>query len=266
MQVARVILWCSSFVRLINHQIEDNKKYEVAVADDSAATCSPEGGAQITCAETHKCCTSKRSYLAGTAHESQPRLALYAICCPLDTHCKFDTIFVSCAPGAGPDDYSGVIAGLQYNQNEKAEMNQDAVALLCLNRGIYICVLVRVLNVSLGCLCCFLRGLFRLFGLGCLGPIGRVSRRVEYSTSLRCLVWFANVLYLFVRKAGQENSAGKIQLLSNMQWQLQKCVAWYDRCTLAILNFDVDSNSIETPAKWKANAGCTCYFVVFVVR
>ena len=176
MQVARVILWCSSFVRLINHQIEDNKKYEVAVADDSAATCSPEGGAQITCAETHKCCTSKRSYLAGTAHESQPRLALYAICCPLDTHCKFDTIFVSCAPGAGPDDYSGVIAGLQYNQNEKAEMNQDAVALLCLNRGIlYICVLVKVLSVSLGCLCC-------------LGSVGRVSRRVEYSTSLRCLV------------------------------------------------------------------------------
>ena len=153
MQVARVILWCSSFVRLINHQIEDNKKYEVAVADDSAATCSPEGGAQITCAETHKCCTSKRSYLAGTAHQSQPHLALYAICCPLDTHCKFD--------------YSGVIAGLQYNQNEKAEMNQDAVALLRLNRGIYICVLVKVLSVSLGflcCLCCFLRGLFGLFG------------------------------------------------------------------------------------------------------
>ena len=121
---------------MINHQIEDNKKYEVAVTDDSAATCSPEGGTQITCAETHKCCTSKRSYLAGTAHESQPRLALYAICCPLDTHCKFDTIFVSCAPGAGPDDYSGVIAGLQYNQNEKTEMNQDAVALLCLNRCI----------------------------------------------------------------------------------------------------------------------------------
>ena len=113
-----MFFWCMmpcsslmSFVRLINHQIEDNKKYEVAVADDSAATCSPEGGTQITCAETHKCCTSKRSYLAGTAHESQPRLALYAICCPLDTHCKFDTIFVSCAPGAGPDDYSGVIAG-----------------------------------------------------------------------------------------------------------------------------------------------------------
>ena len=79
-------------------------------------------------------------------------------------------------------------------------------------------------------------------------------------------MWFANVLYLFVRKAGQENSAGQIQLLLNMQWQLQKCVAWYDRCTLAILNFDVDSNSIETPAKWKANAGCTCYFVVFVIR
>ena len=181
MQVARVILWCSSFVRLINHQIEDNKKYEVAVADDSAATCSPEGGAQITCAETHKCCTSKRSYLAGTAHESQPRLALYAICCPLDTHCKFDTIFVSCAPGAGPDDYSGVIAGLQYNQNEKAEMNQDAVALLRLNRCIYICVLVRLFNFSLGCLCCLccsLTGLFGLLCLGCLGSVGCVSRRV----------------------------------------------------------------------------------------
>ena len=88
---------------------------------------------------------------------------------------------MSCAPGAGPDDYSGVIAGLQYNQNEKAEMNQDAVALLRLNRCIYICVLVRLFNFSLGCLCCLccsLTGLFGLLCLGCLGSVGRVSRRV----------------------------------------------------------------------------------------
>ncbi|CAK9099016.1 unnamed protein product [Durusdinium trenchii] len=98
-------------LRLINRQIEDNKKYEVSVQDENGATCRPEGGAAITCSETHKCCTSKRSYLAGSSHDSQPRLALYAICCPLDTHCKFDTIFVSCAAGVGPDDYSGVIAG-----------------------------------------------------------------------------------------------------------------------------------------------------------
>ena len=120
----------SCTLRLINRQIEDNKKYEVSVQDENGATCRPEGGAAITCSETHKCCTSKRSYLAGSSHDSQPRLALYAICCPLDTHCKFDTIFVSCAAGVGPDDYSGVIAGLQYDQKEDQGANSEAVALL----------------------------------------------------------------------------------------------------------------------------------------
>ncbi|CAE8588544.1 unnamed protein product [Polarella glacialis] len=97
----------------IMHQMQDNKKYEVDVDDQSAAVCNhPEAISKISCASSTKCCTSKRSFLAGTAHDKQTAAKLYSICCPMESHCKYDTIFVSCAPGAGADDTSGVLAGL----------------------------------------------------------------------------------------------------------------------------------------------------------
>lgn len=113
----------------IVQQMIMNKKYEVDLDDESGMTCHPEGGAAINCGAGTKCCSSKRSYVAGQAHEKQAKLALYAICCPMESHCKHDTIFVSCAAGAGADDDSGVIAGLQEEQ-EEAEINvEDAEAL-----------------------------------------------------------------------------------------------------------------------------------------
>merc|ERR1719215_697555 len=87
-------------------------------------TCHPEGGAAITCGAGTKCCSSKRSYISGQAHEKQAKLALYAICCPMDSHCKHDTIFVSCGAGAGADDDSGVLAGVQEEQ-EEADVNVE---------------------------------------------------------------------------------------------------------------------------------------------
>jgi len=53
-------------------------------------------------------------------------VSLYSICCSVNDHCKYDTIFVSCAAGAGPDDYSGVIAGLQEN-GQASEQAEDEV-------------------------------------------------------------------------------------------------------------------------------------------
>jgi len=108
----------------IVQQMEESKKYEVDIDDESGMTCHPEGGAAITCGAGTKCCSSKRSYISGQAHEKQSKLALYAICCPMDSHCKHDTIFVSCAAGAGADDDSGVLAGLQEEQ-EEAEVNVE---------------------------------------------------------------------------------------------------------------------------------------------
>ncbi|CAE8640376.1 unnamed protein product [Polarella glacialis] len=108
-------------------QMQDNKKYEVDADDQSAAVCNaPEAISQISCASSTKCCTSKRSFLAGTAHDKQTQAKLYSICCPVNSHCKFDTIFVSCAPGAGKDDTSGVLAGLVQEATEQESEAQSA--------------------------------------------------------------------------------------------------------------------------------------------
>jgi hypothetical protein len=115
-------------LELISQQVEENRKYETSADDESGATCHPEKGTAITCGAGYKCCNSKRSYLAGEAHSKQGKLALYAICCPLDNHCKHDTIFVSCAPGAGRDDDSGVLAGLVQEHQQEADVVVDEAA------------------------------------------------------------------------------------------------------------------------------------------
>jgi len=115
----------AKYTRMIK-QMQDNKKYEVDADDQSGVVCNdPDATAKITCASDSKCCTSKRSFLAGTAHAKQDKMKLYSICCPRSNHCKYDTIFVSCAPGAGPDDYSGVIAGLEQEQAEETQDGQQ---------------------------------------------------------------------------------------------------------------------------------------------
>ncbi|CAE8701802.1 unnamed protein product [Polarella glacialis] len=115
----------AKYTRMIK-QMQDNKKYEVDADDQSGVVCNdPDATAKITCASDSKCCTSKRSFLAGTAHAKQDKMKLYSICCPRSNHCKYDTIFVSCAPGAGPDDYSGVIAGLELEQAEETQQLED---------------------------------------------------------------------------------------------------------------------------------------------
>jgi len=114
---------------IIAKQIEENKKYEVALDDESGSVCKAPKGYKttgISCGPGTKCCTSQPSYLAGTPHASQSHLSLYSICCSVSDHCKYDTIFVSCGAGPGPDDYSGVIAGLQED-GETNEQAQDEV-------------------------------------------------------------------------------------------------------------------------------------------
>jgi len=111
---------------IIAKQLEENQKYEVALDDESGSVCTAPNGYKTTgmsCGGATKCCTSQPSYLAGTPHAAQAHLSLYSICCSVNDHCKYDTIFVSCASGPGPDDYSGVIAGLQEDgqTNEQAE-------------------------------------------------------------------------------------------------------------------------------------------------
>merc|ERR1719263_386772 len=104
-------------------QMEGNKKYETDVGDESGHVCvnNPAVATPISCQQGWKCCTSKRSYVTGVAHEKQTKLKLYSICCQMDQHCKYDTIFVSCGPGAGPDDYSGVLAGLEEDATVETE-------------------------------------------------------------------------------------------------------------------------------------------------
>jgi len=114
---------------IIARQLEENKKYQVALDDESGSVCKAPKGWKTTgmsCGPGTKCCTSQPSYLAGTAHASQSHLSLYSICCSVNDHCKFDTIFVSCGGGPGPDDYSGVIAGLQED-GQTSEQAQEEV-------------------------------------------------------------------------------------------------------------------------------------------
>jgi len=114
---------------IIAKQLEENKKYEVALDDESGTVCQAPTGFTTTgmsCGGPTKCCTSQPSYLAGTSHASQAHLSLYSICCSVNDHCKYDTIFVSCASGSGPDDYSGVIAGLQED-GKTSEQAEDEV-------------------------------------------------------------------------------------------------------------------------------------------
>ena len=120
--------------RRIAQQMEENKKYEASLDDESGHVCvnNAEVAAPVNCQQGWKCCTSKRSYLSGVAHETQSKLKLYSICCQTDQHCKYDTIFVSCGPGAGPDDYSGVLAGLEEDatvetEEESADESQQLV-------------------------------------------------------------------------------------------------------------------------------------------
>jgi len=114
---------------IIAQQMEENKKYEVALDDESGTVCLAPKGYKTTgmsCGGGTKCCTSQPSYLAGQPHASQGHLSLYSICCSISDHCKYDTIFVSCASGPGPDDYSGVIAGLE-EEAQTIEQAEDEV-------------------------------------------------------------------------------------------------------------------------------------------
>jgi hypothetical protein len=117
---------------IIAKQLEENEKHEVALDDESGSVCTAPTGYKtvaMSCGGATKCCTSQPSYLSGTAHSAQAHLSLYSICCSVNDHCKYDTIFVSCAPGRGPDDYSGVIAGLQgdaqTNEESEDEVNDE---------------------------------------------------------------------------------------------------------------------------------------------
>merc|ERR1719343_1771471 len=114
---------------IIAKQLEENKKYEVALDDESGSVCKAPKGyktTEMSCGGATKCCTSQPSYLAGTPHAAQAHLSLYSICCSVNDHCKYDTIFVSCGAGPGPDDYSGVIAGLQED-GQTSEQAEDEV-------------------------------------------------------------------------------------------------------------------------------------------
>lgn len=121
---------------IIAAQMQENKKYEVALDDESGTVCTAPKDWKttgISCGGGTKCCTSRPSYLAGQSHASQAHLSLYSICCSLSDHCKYDTIFVSCAGGPGPDDYSGVIAGLEQDAqisedtDDEVNVEQDVV-------------------------------------------------------------------------------------------------------------------------------------------